>query len=78
MSRIETAEALRSLAEHLTERARQHHGAYADGMDDAAAEAINRADDLDAEPRDPLWDHGVGCQAWAGQPCSCADQSPTA
>jgi hypothetical protein len=50
MSRIEVAEALRSLADHLENLSEQHHGAYADGMDDAAQEARRRADDLEPTP----------------------------
>jgi hypothetical protein len=50
MSRIETAEALRALAEHLEARAERHAGGYCDGMYDAAIEARRRADKLDPDP----------------------------
>jgi hypothetical protein len=50
MSRIETAEALRSLATHLERLAEEHTGSYCDGMYDASRIALERADELDPDP----------------------------
>jgi hypothetical protein len=48
-SRIEMAEALRSLADRLERQSETHQGSYADGMDDAAQIVRDEADKYDPQ-----------------------------
>lgn len=66
MSRAETAEALRNLADHLEARAEQHAGGYCDGMYDSALEARALADEIDPHPHPPRCVHG----RYSTDPCT--------